>query len=90
MSDEVIIISQNLQHFLISITAPLSGHFKVSVHDEVFAVVHAGIVGINLDFFVARICYKGETSYNLNIFQVQYVLSMLRYYILNICFVRKM
>ena len=52
--------------------APLSSHFKISVHDEAYALAHVGIIGINLEFFVARICYKGETSYDINILQVRY------------------
>ncbi|XP_021353372.1 uncharacterized protein LOC110450253 [Mizuhopecten yessoensis] len=49
--------------------APLSGHIKLNVHDEAYARVHLGLLGENLDFFVARICFKGETSYNINILQ---------------------
>ena len=52
--------------------APLSSHFKIVVHDEAYALAHLGIIGMNLEFFVARICYKGETSYDINIFQVRY------------------
>lgn len=52
--------------------APLSSHFKIAVHDEAYALAHVGIIGKNLEFFVARICYKGETSFDINIFQVRY------------------
>ena len=55
--------------------APLSSHFKISVHDEAYAIAHIGIVGSNEEFFVARICYKGETSYDINIFQVIYSIA---------------
>ncbi|XP_019616817.1 PREDICTED: uncharacterized protein LOC109464305 [Branchiostoma belcheri] len=49
--------------------APLSGHFKANSHNEIFARVHLGMLGINLDLLVVRMCFKGETSYNLNLLQ---------------------
>ncbi|XP_052090897.1 uncharacterized protein LOC127727822 [Mytilus californianus] len=58
-----------MENYLDLLISPLRGHFKVSVHDEVYAMVHVGLVGINLEFFLARICYKGQTSYSVNIFQ---------------------
>lgn len=50
--------------------APLSGYVKVNVQDEAYARLHLGIVKVNVDIFLARICFKGETSYNVNILQV--------------------
>ncbi|KAI8485720.1 hypothetical protein Bbelb_365540 [Branchiostoma belcheri] len=50
--------------------APLSGHFKANSHNEIFARVHLGMLGMNLDLLVVRMCFKGETSYNLNLLQV--------------------
>lgn len=55
------------------IVAPLSGHVKIRVHDEAYARIHLGFMNINLDFFVARICFKGGAEYNINIFQVKSV-----------------
>ena len=48
----------------------------IKVHDEAYARVHLGIVGKTLDFFVARVCFKGGTSYNFNLLQVQYALIL--------------
>ncbi|KAJ8320504.1 hypothetical protein KUTeg_002091 [Tegillarca granosa] len=45
------IIMANLLDFKI---APLSGHLRIVVHDEAFARVHLGFMGINLDFFVGQ------------------------------------
>lgn len=56
--------------FSIIILAPTQGHLKVRVHDEAYARAHAGIIGFNFDFFVARVCFKGGTEYNINILQV--------------------
>ena len=50
--------------------APLSGHVKLDVHDEVYARIHIGFFGLNLDFFLARVCFKGGAEYNLNLLQV--------------------
>ncbi|VDI25865.1 Hypothetical predicted protein, partial [Mytilus galloprovincialis] len=49
--------------------APLGSSFKVDIHDEAYAKVHLGIINKNLDFLVARLCFKGDTSYNLDLFQ---------------------
>ena len=62
--------SQNILQPYSVISASLKGHFKIEVHDEVYARAHLGIVGINYDFFVGRICFKGGAEYNLNILQV--------------------
>ncbi|XP_076086937.1 uncharacterized protein LOC143057512 [Mytilus galloprovincialis] len=51
------------------IITPLSGYVKVNVHDEAYARLHLGMIGVNVDILLARICFKGETSYNLNILQ---------------------
>ncbi|XP_066265951.1 uncharacterized protein [Branchiostoma lanceolatum] len=49
--------------------APLEGDLKIEVHDEVYARVHLGILGVNLDLFVVRLCFIGHTWYNLNLLQ---------------------
>lgn len=54
--------------FIIFLVAPTNGHVKIKVHDEAYARVNLGFVGFNLDFFVARVCFKAE--YSINIFQV--------------------
>lgn len=59
--------------YLFFILAPTQGHLKVRVHDEAYARVHVGILGVNFDFFVARVCFKGGTEYNINILQVALV-----------------
>ena len=51
-------------------SAPTQGHLKIRVHDEAYARVHVGILNTNFDFFVARVCFKGGTEYNINILQV--------------------
>lgn len=56
--------------FIIFLVAPTNGHVKIKVHDEAYARVHLGFVGFNLDFFVARVCFKGGAEYSINIFQV--------------------
>lgn len=56
--------------FIIFLVAPTNGHVKIKVHDEAYARVHLGFVGYNLDFFVARVCFKGGAEYSINIFQV--------------------
>lgn len=42
----------------------------VEIHDESYARIHLGNIGVNMDFFVARICFKGSSTYNINILQV--------------------
>lgn len=42
----------------------------VEIHDESYARIHLGNIGVNMDFFVARICFKGGSTYNINILQV--------------------
>ena len=59
--------------FILFFSALLSGLFKVVVHNEVYARVHLGFLGFNFDFFSARICFKGGTSYDVNILQVSSV-----------------
>ncbi|XP_066300826.1 uncharacterized protein [Branchiostoma lanceolatum] len=49
--------------------APISGHFEANSHNEIFARAHLGMLGINLDLLVVRMCFRGETSYNLNLLQ---------------------
>ena len=60
---------------MLIIIAPLKGHLKVNVHDEAYARVHLGMIGKNFDFFLARLCFKGRTEYNLNILQVFFLLN---------------
>lgn len=50
--------------------APTQGHLRIRVHDEAYAIVHSGTMGFNFDFFIARLCFKGGTYYNINILQV--------------------
>lgn len=50
--------------------APLSSEMLVEIHDESYARIHLGNIGVNMDFFVARICFKGGSTYNINILQV--------------------
>ncbi|XP_052083536.1 uncharacterized protein LOC127720827 [Mytilus californianus] len=56
-------------HQWLGIHEPLSGHLRIHVHDEAYARVLLGILDTTLDFFVARLCFKGGTRYNLNILQ---------------------
>ncbi|CAC5401161.1 unnamed protein product [Mytilus coruscus] len=58
-----------MSNYLALKIAPLSGHLKVSVHDEAYTRLHLGIIGTNIDIMQARLCFKGETSYNINILQ---------------------
>ncbi|CAG2251005.1 unnamed protein product [Mytilus edulis] len=60
------VIMYNMLDLLID---PLSGHLRINIHDEAYARVLLGILDTNLDFFVARLCFKGGTQYNLNILQ---------------------
>ncbi|ESO82597.1 hypothetical protein LOTGIDRAFT_236952 [Lottia gigantea] len=60
------VLMKNLLDLKIS---ALSGHAIVDVHDEAYARVHLGVVGVNLDFFLARVCFKGNAEYNLNLLQ---------------------
>lgn len=53
-----------------SFIAPLGSAFEVDIHDEAYIRVHLGIIDENLDFLRAKLCYKGDTSYNLDLFQV--------------------
>lgn len=50
--------------------APTNGHVKVKVHDEAYARVHLGFIGTNIEFFLARVCFKGGAEYSINILQV--------------------
>lgn len=50
--------------------APTHGHVKVKVHDEAYARVHLGFIGTNIEFFLARVCFKGGAEYSINILQV--------------------
>ena len=42
----------------------------VRIHNEAYTRVHLGFMGVNLDFFSCRICYKGGAHYAFNIMQV--------------------
>ncbi|XP_041378093.1 uncharacterized protein LOC121390363 [Gigantopelta aegis] len=48
---------------------PLSGEVILNIHDEARAIIHLGFVNTNIDFFIARLCFKGHAAYNLNILQ---------------------
>lgn len=54
----------------LSFTAPTHGHVKVKVHDEAYARVHLGFIGVNIELFLARVCFKGGAEYSINILQV--------------------
>ncbi|XP_062616046.1 uncharacterized protein LOC134277751 [Saccostrea cucullata] len=62
--------------------APSNGHVQVKVHDEAYARINLGCVDTNIDFFVARVCFKGGAQYSINIFQVIFMGS-------NFCDLRK-
>ncbi|CAH1242183.1 Hypp6491 [Branchiostoma lanceolatum] len=57
--------------------APISGHFEANSHNEIFARAHLGMLGINLDLLVVRMCFRGETSYNLNLLQEELTFAQL-------------
>lgn len=65
-----LLISTISNYFISIFTALLSGYVKVYVHDEAYIRLHLGMVGVNVDILSAGICFKGETSYNVNILQV--------------------
>lgn len=46
------------------------------MHDEAYADVHLGAFGINLNFFKARICFRGGAKYALNILKVCIALNV--------------
>ena len=48
---------------------PLSGRFAVDSFNEGYFKANLGYVGVVLDVFLARVCFKGHISYNLNILQ---------------------
>ena len=48
----------------------LKGNMDVRIHNEAYTRVHLGFMGVNLDFFSCRICYKGGAHYAFNIMQV--------------------
>ena len=54
----------------VSFSAPLTSNLHIRIHDESYARIHLGLVGQNVEFFNARLCFKGTTQYNINIFQV--------------------
>ncbi|XP_064646638.1 uncharacterized protein LOC135499666 isoform X2 [Lineus longissimus] len=47
----------------------LKAEGDIDVHDEAYAKLHLGIVGYTYNFLVARVCFNGMASYNLNILQ---------------------
>ncbi|XP_077862848.1 uncharacterized protein LOC144344983, partial [Saccoglossus kowalevskii] len=47
----------------------LSGTLEVYVEDGAWARAHIGILGVNLEFLNAKLCFKGHGSYSLNILQ---------------------
>lgn len=50
----------------------LNGYVDVTVHDKVWAEIHAGIINKHWDILLMEICYKGRLSYNTNIMKVTY------------------
>uniref|UniRef100_A0A1I8J4H2 Vitellogenin domain-containing protein n=1 Tax=Macrostomum lignano TaxID=282301 RepID=A0A1I8J4H2_9PLAT len=47
--------------------ALIEGQLTVNVHDEVFARGHLGVIGIHIDFFLARVCFRGGVEYKISI-----------------------
>lgn len=39
------------------------------MQQEVYTRLHLGVVNENIDFFSGRICFKGQSQYNVNLFQ---------------------
>ncbi|XP_045156811.2 uncharacterized protein LOC123523186 [Mercenaria mercenaria] len=60
------VLMENLLDVKLSL---LKGSVDIRVHDEVYSRVHFGYVGINLDFYSARLCFKGSAQYGINIIQ---------------------
>lgn len=58
------------------ISALIKGGIDVRVHDEAYVRVHLGYIGKNLDFFLARICFKGGAQYALNILKVRFIIEI--------------
>ncbi|XP_060577217.1 uncharacterized protein LOC132734490, partial [Ruditapes philippinarum] len=58
------IVMENLLDLQMSL---IKGSIDVRVHDEAYVRVHLGYIGISLDFYLARICFKGSAKYALNI-----------------------
>ncbi|KAI8519524.1 hypothetical protein Bbelb_027810, partial [Branchiostoma belcheri] len=48
---------------------PLEGRFEVDALDMAYAKVHVGMIGVDLKFLDARVCFKGKAEYQFNIFQ---------------------
>lgn len=57
--------------------ALLKGSLDVRVHDEAYVRIHLGFIGVNYDFFLARICFKGGAGYEINILKVKAVVKYL-------------
>jgi hypothetical protein len=51
--------------------ALIKGSIDVRVHDEAYVRIHLGYIDKNMDFFLARICFKGGAKYVLNILKVR-------------------
>nr|XP_022327831.1 uncharacterized protein LOC111127102 [Crassostrea virginica] len=58
-----------MMNLLDLVVAPTNGHVKVKVHDEAYARVHLGFIGVNIELFLARVCFKGGAEYSINILQ---------------------
>ncbi|XP_053390116.1 uncharacterized protein LOC128553035, partial [Mercenaria mercenaria] len=58
------LIMENLLDLKMSL---IKGSVDVRVHDEAYVKIHLGFIGKNIDFFLARICFKGGAKYALNI-----------------------
>lgn len=46
----------------------LFSEMLVEIYDESYVRIYFGNIGVNMDFFVVRICFKGGFIYNINIF----------------------
>jgi hypothetical protein len=56
--------------FFFYFTALLKGRVDIRVHDEIYSKIHFGFINIDLDFYSARLCFKGSANYGINIVQV--------------------
>ena len=51
-------------------SGPLQGHLKIDVMDSVYATIHIGLFGFDVDIFRGELCFKGGIQYGLNILKV--------------------
>ncbi|XP_077992165.1 uncharacterized protein LOC144446291 [Glandiceps talaboti] len=58
-----------MKNFLTLSLKKFNGNLDVHVEDGAWARAHLGILGVNVEFLNARLCFKGSGSYGLNILQ---------------------